>query len=185
MEYTITDPEDTSAVITQQGTNVGDGGRITYVYPVKTNVVLTCDADSTGDNYLYWIKVTFPKQQEESNVIESDKQLTFGSEYASVAGFDVTATPEDHNDGSSKIYGGNIEFTVAAGAQVEICVNWGSHYTINTDDGETIEVHNQNVDYNDTDKYNYTKETKVTIVCDPDNNGDNYFYWIKVTFPTE
>jgi hypothetical protein len=60
----------------------------------------------------------------------------------------------------------------------------GEAYTITLADG-TVEAHDGiNVGSEGKRTYTYDKETKVTIVCDPDNTGHNYFFWIKVTFPT-
>ncbi len=56
--YTITLADGT--VEEHDGTNVGNDGKRIYTYATKTNVVINCDPNSTGHNYFYWIKVTFP-----------------------------------------------------------------------------------------------------------------------------
>ena len=124
-------------------------------------------------------------QNTSNPVISSSKDLLFGTDaknYSSATDFEITATIVDHNANSSKLYGGTITFTVAAGATVEVYANWGQDYTITDENGDVITVEGQNVGNDGQRFYTYSKQTTITIVCDPDNDGDNYFYWIKVRF---
>ncbi len=147
---------------------------VPYVYdiPAGGKVVITSTADNT---YIGCFEVLYPA------AISTATELKFGttdSNVASQTAFNITATVRDHNSNSALVYGGNIEFTVAAGARVEVYVNYSADYEIN---GTAVTglVGGEGQKF-----YDFAEETKVVIKCDLDSSGDNYFYWIKVSFPT-
>ena len=131
-----------------------------------------------NNNYFYYIDISYPAQ---SNVITEATNLMFGEDYGNYSSnskFTITATINDNNrSNNAMVYGGNIEFTVAAGAKVEVFANYSADYDINGtkvsglvgDEGQKF--------------YTFDTQTDVVIKCDTDSSGDNYFYWIKITFP--
>ena len=91
--------------------------------------------------------------------------------------FAITATVSDNGGNNSQVYSGNIEFTVAAGARVEVYGNHISDYSIN---GTVVKTEAGGAGQK---FYDFAEQTDIVIECDLDGNGDNYFYWIKITFP--
>lgn len=148
-----------------------------YEYTATSDCTITITPTSS-DNYFYSISITYPVQ---SNVITEATNLMFGEDYGNYSSnskFTITATINDTDrNNNAMVYGGNIEFTVAAGAQVELYVNYSADYDINgTKVSGLVGSEGHKV-------YTFDTQTDVVIKCDLDENGDNYFYWIKVTFP--
>ena len=161
---------------------VNDNGTTTYTYSLDTAGTW---AITRGDPSKECCPILYAKCVY-STKISVATELTFGTggNYESPSLFNITAQVNSSQSNNSQIKGGNIEFTVAAGAQVEVYANWGEAYTINLDDGTTESHDGTGVGSAGQRFYTYTKETKVVIQCDLNNTGHNYFYWIKVTFPT-
>ena len=157
-------------------------GTITYTYALTTAGAW---AITRGDTSKECNPILYAKCEYDT-LIKSNAELTFGTNgnYESPSLFNITAEVINNGGTNAQLKNGNIEFTVAAGAQVEVYANWGEAYTITLADG-TVEAHDgTNVGNDGKRLYTYDKETKVTIACDPDGTGHNYFYWVKVTFPT-
>ena len=77
------------------------------------------------------------------------------------------------------VYGGYIEFTVAAGASIEIYVNYSADFQVEGKSavkGLTSELGQSKF------TYTFNSETTVKIYCDTDSSGDNYFYTISITY---
>ncbi len=121
-------------------------------------------------------------------VISENMKLAFGTTDGNYQSeiteyFEIDATVVDHNSNSSKIYGGTITFTVAAGASVNVYANWGENYTISDNGNGEAETHTgTGVGADGNRTYTYASKTKIVITCDPESTGTNYFYWINVTF---
>ena len=181
IEPSVVDEDTNGSPIKATVTTEGELTIYTYKLPGAGSWKIT-RGDGNEDSPILYAKCVV------DDAISSDTSLLFGSadgNYESQKAFNITATIVDNGTNNSKIYGGNIEFNVEAGAQVEVYANWGQDYIINGDDGQPIVVEGTNVGNDGKKFYTYTKRTTVVIQCDPDNDGDNYFYWIKVTFPNE
>ncbi|MBQ9448544.1 MAG: Ig-like domain-containing protein [Acholeplasmatales bacterium] len=164
-------------------TSNGDG-TTTYVYTIPSagSWTIMRGNDNAECNPLLYAKCEY------ENVISTAKDLTFGTDgnYESEVTefFKISAQIVNNGGNNAQVKGGNIEFTVAAGAQVEVYANWGEAYIINDEDGNPISHDGTGVGNDGQRYYTYSKKTKVVIQCDPEGTGHNYFYWIKVTFPT-
>ena len=156
---------------------------ITYVYRLETAGAweITRPANTEINPILYaCCKYDDPVISTNTSLLFGKTDGNYESEVAEY--FNITATIEDNGGNDSKIYGGVIEFTVEAGASVEVYANWGENYTINDEDGQIIEHVGTGVGNAGKRTYTYSKKTKITITCDAAKTGKNYFYWIKVTF---
>ena len=175
-DYTITLADGTTEE--HVGTGVGNAGQRFYTYDTASEVTITCG--TTGNNYFYWIKVTFP-----APTITEATDLLFGTSgnYATAKAFEIDAQVVDNGGNNSQVKNGTVKFKVAAGAKVEVYANWGEDYTITLADGTTEEHVGTGVGNAGQRFYTYATATEITITCG--TTGNNYFYWIKVTFPTE
>ena len=180
--------KDADAVLSVTGENGGKATKIsqtgnskypTLVYKLSGGDIWTIKRGGSSElNVIAYVKVEY--------AITENTELTFGTagNYASSTDFDITAEVANNGTNNAQVKKGNIEFTVAEGARVEVYANWGEAYKINKDDGSIEEHDGTNVGNDGKRIYEYTKPTRVVIQCDPNNTGHNYFYWIKVTFPT-
>lgn len=147
----------------------------TYSITVTEDTTFTISAGANGTQYSYikGISITYP------SVISESTTINFGSEgnYNSIDGVTITATVQDNGTNNSKLYGGNVTFTVAAGATVLVYGNYSVDYTING-----TEVSGLTSTLGNGYSVTFDEETEVTIACDTDKTGDNYFYYIQITF---
>ncbi len=131
------------------------------------DTVVTIEA-KTDDGYIGTLTIEYP--------ISTATEILFGTDgnaSSSIPGVVITANANNNGGNNAYVYQGNVEFTVAAGARVEVYSNYVADYTIN---GTHITTAGQAF-------YDYNTDTDVVIQCDLDGNGDNNFYWIKITFP--
>ena len=145
-------------------TFAADYDTISKKYTADT--IVTIEAKSNG--YIGTLSIVYP--------ISTATEILFGTEgnaNSTIPGVTITASINSNSTNSAYVYNGNIEFTVAAGAKVEIYSNSVADYTIN---GSHITTASQAF-------YDYAVETDIVIQCDPEGDADNNFYWIKITFP--
>ena len=162
----------TAYTVTANGaTSETQSGDYSVTATADGEVVIT---SANENNYLMSINISYPV------VISTATNLLFGStdkNYNNNSAFKITATVQDHNDNDSWVYDGNIEFTVAAGARVEVYANYSCDYVIN---GASVVCADGTAGQ---EFYDFAEQTDIVIECDTDKTYDNYFYWIKITFP--
>ncbi len=154
-------------------TTEGDITTCVYKLTEKGEWVISRGNTSTENNPIFYAKC------EIDQIISEAAALTFGTDgnYGSQKAFNVTANANDNGGDNSYVYGGNIEFEVAAGAKVEVYANYTADYDINGTKVTGL-VGSEGQKF-----YTFTEKTKVVIKCDEDSTGDNCLYWVKVTFP--
>lgn len=150
------------------------------------SVTVTADGDvvitpTNGNNYLMSIEVSYP---ETVKVISTTTRIAFGNGDSSnyqtlITNGYLTDTCQhwDNAGNSTRLHAGSLEFYVNSGATVTIFGNSSVDYVAN---GTAV---SGSVDYNTGQHVvEYGSDGKITIECDTDSTGDNYFYWIDVTY---
>ncbi len=140
---------------------------------------------ATGDKYLKEIDISYPATVK---VISTTTRIAFGGSdvenYSSLISqglLSSTCTIAVNGDAKSSdnsmIYGGKLEFYVNSGATVTIYGNYKVEYVAN---GTAVSGMTGTIGWDHVVEYD--SDGKITIECDTDSTGDNYFYWIDVTY---
>lgn len=165
------------------GTSTSGNGAI---IDATEDMTITIGVGETGAQYSYLksISITYPVPAV-SQVISTTTRIAFGSDndYKSNNLVTITATAVDNTVKDTKFYGGNIEFKVAAGAKVSIMLNYSCDFTYNgTRVQGKVGTGEGQIAQNYVLVESTAEETTIVIECDTDSTGDNYFYWIDITF---
>jgi len=132
-------------------------------------VVIT---STNNNNYFYSMSIAYPK------VLDTDTTITFGTagNYKTVDGLLYTAVSRDNGDDNCQLgnTGGEVSFTVKAGATVAISSYSGyTAYTL-TADGVTSEEQTGT-------SYSYVVQNDGKVVI-KSTNSNNYLYSITITY---
>ena len=162
---------------------VSNNSAVTTVVNATSDMTITIgyDGEHASNCYIKKVEISYP------TVISKNTTISFGTDgnYSTIDGVNIGASVQDNGGNNSQVKDGNITFTVAAGAKVEIYGNYIVDFQVSGNaavSGYTASSGDKtDHPYLGQSKFAYTfeNETDVTISC---NSGNNYFYWINITF---